>query len=279
MRVQWVLGVFAIVLLGACVETAAVRRLVEDSNRALAEEAYVERMSTPTASGGKDALLARVREIEDYLGRAPRRPRTVAALRVRQGVLLVAAGEFARARMAFRAATPTDLVAQRDRTLRAVSEVWTWWRELEAAGDVPPPSRRSYEAKLRALDRALDEEPPRALVPREFFEGLRVQIVVDMLRAHGDPAGEAGRAAILAEWSEARARYRGIFDDADRRWIASWARKEPRVGTEDHDRWAAEIAEVPLSRLRAYDAAWRTLKLLDDTLEDLGLIPPERSVP
>ena len=279
MRRNWIVGAVAVLLLSACVQTATVRRIVEDSNRAVAEEAFLERMDGPVTFDGKEALLERVREIEAYLGRAPRRPRTTAALRIRQGVLLVRAGEFARARMAFGEAQPASLVTERDRVLHAASGVWVWWNEIEAAGDVPPPSRRSYEAKLRALDRALEREAPRNLVLREFFEGLRVQIVVDKLRAHADPASEAGRAALLAEWKAARSRYRSIFDEKDWRWIELWAEKEPPPGTEAHDLWAERIAEIPLERLRAYDAAPRTLELLDDTLEELNLTHPERSIP
>jgi hypothetical protein len=222
-------------LLGGCVTAREVEQIVADANRESLVAGIADATPDPqpgaAAGEGWEQAVAR---IEDYIVNHPDQPRTINALRIREAVLLLNAGQPNLARAVFDQVDPSQLAGARDLAIYDAREHLAWWYGLGRT--LTPDDRRSARDALAGLAAvAVADGLGRNDATRRFLEETRVRIGLRLAASLSDP-GDVG--AVL---DDATTRYAAQFDAADRRAIQAWHR----------DRALAEGAA--LKSLRWYD--------------------------
>lgn len=141
----------ALLLATGCASTRHVREIVAESNAA-ALKASLGIPDMPDkatlAPGGIDPVQA----IDAFIGGHTNQPRTVAALRIRQAMLLLARKEFNLAEAAFGEARPEHLVSARDTALKELAPDLIW---IESNRDNQQLNATRGDQALAALERVV----------------------------------------------------------------------------------------------------------------------------
>jgi hypothetical protein len=174
-------GVLAAGLLASCATKREVQQIVTDSNAAILSQqlgADSDLVIAAEKKGKSNALDAASGRIDAFIAAHPDQMETAAALRVRQGMLLLSAKEPELAQAAFAQAAVTNLHTPRDQTLKAISEHLLWWFEASEAPfkrDPQNSKKDDYAQATNALARLLDQQ--RSLSERAVkdpaVEGIR----------------------------------------------------------------------------------------------------------
>src|SRR6185503_1412983 len=134
--VSFRISVFALALaISACATRAQVEEVVSESNAALTSPEWVQHDQT----GGD--WKAAVQKIDRLISAHPEEERLVAALRVRQSLLLTVYKQDALAREAWKLVKPGKL-SERDQAFFALSDHLIWWyKRAPVAGALNPAER------------------------------------------------------------------------------------------------------------------------------------------
>lgn len=130
---MWRAGALAVALLGAsCVTTEQVKGIVDDSNLAMMS-AELDPAAGGVQAGGTVADWKAVsKRMEAFIAANPDQKATVAALRVRQAMMLLQAGQANLAAAAFAEADGAQLFFPRDRALKRLQNELVWWYRVSA---------------------------------------------------------------------------------------------------------------------------------------------------
>lgn len=148
------LGILAAGLISGCVTKREVQAIVTDSNAAILANQLGADLDTVVAVQGKgksNALDQASARIDAFIAAHPDQPDTAAALRIRQGMLLLSAGEPELARAAFSQAASHNLHTPRDQTLKEISPTLIWWFRGASADAFDEPDYRSASNALPKL--------------------------------------------------------------------------------------------------------------------------------
>lgn len=239
---------FAAVLLGGCVTADEVKEIVESANR----ESVVANLAGAGADlqpAGDAARRAgweqEVARIEDFIVNHPDRLRTINALRIREAVLLLNAGQVNLARAVFSEVDRGQLAGERDLAIYDARDPLVWWYGLGTA--MSGEDRAKARAALTGIARVANDLE-RTTYTRRFLEETRVRIALRLARSLSDPA------SIRAVLDEAMSRYDGQFDAVDREAIQGWHKD------------GSDSPDVPLMSLRWYDYAPRAFTQADQII-------------
>lgn len=204
-------------LVGGCVTASEVKSIVQDANR--------ESMVAGLAGGGSglepengpaqpSSWKDQVARIEDFILTHPEQVRTNNALRLREAVLLLNAGQPNLARAVFSEIDREHLAGARDRAIYDAREDLIWWYGLGRS--LSPEDRSSARAALTGLAAVADGPDPIPSYTRRFLEQTRVRI------ANRLAASLSAEEDIRSILDEATARYAEQFDASDRKAIQAW---------------------------------------------------------
>jgi hypothetical protein len=129
-RFVTLLGLLAATFITSCATRSQVQKIVTDSNAAILARqlnADTDPVITVDGKGKPTALDEASARIDAFIAAHPDQVETAAALRIRQGMLLLTAGEPELAKVAFAQAKPENLHTPRDKTLGQMAPVLTWW--------------------------------------------------------------------------------------------------------------------------------------------------------
>lgn len=91
-------------------------------------------------------------KIDSFIQAHPDQPATIAALRIRQGVLLMNQKQFNLARAAFQDAPLEQLHTERDQAIKRVSEHLLWWAQNSVVDPFPTAAIPRAQIAMKALD-------------------------------------------------------------------------------------------------------------------------------
>lgn len=216
-RFQQAIGaIFVAALLGGCVTADQVREIVEGANR----ESLVANLAGEGADlqperrqGQVAAWEKEVTRIEDFIVNHPEQSRTNNALRVREAVLLLNAGQTNLARAVFSEVDRGELAGERDLAIYDARDHLLWWYGLGTA--MSAADRTKAQAALNGLAGVADALERSGYV-RRFLEETRVRIALRLAQSLSDSA------SIRSVLDEAIARYEAQFDAVDREAIQAW---------------------------------------------------------
>ena len=224
---SFVLAVMVLFVSG-CV-TGQVRELVEDSNTAIVSTILTR--GTPDADPSGKAVPAAgtdaaIEDIEQFIAQNPDQRRIIAALRVRQAILLLNAGRRNAAQAAFAAiASAEDLASQRDLTLYRISDRLIWWygaapRPAWNAADIAE-AARTLDVLASEGDSIPNQKDGRHPSIRFFVEQMRVRVALKAARASADADFVKQRVR------EDVVRYASVFDAIDQDQIQKLCLNQP----------------------------------------------------
>ena len=124
------LGILTAALIAGCATRRDVQEIVTGSNAAILTSQLggdTDNVFTVDGKGRPGTLDGASARIDAFISAHPDQPATAAALRIRQGMLLLAAKEPTLAKAAFLQATNSDLHGPRDQTLKEISPILIWW--------------------------------------------------------------------------------------------------------------------------------------------------------
>ena len=124
------LAILTASLISGCATRRDVQKIVTESNSAILASqlgADTDTVFTVKGKGKSNALDAASARIDAFVAAHPDQPDTAAALRIRQGMLLLTAGEPQLAQAAFAQASIANLHTPRDQTLKQISTNLVWW--------------------------------------------------------------------------------------------------------------------------------------------------------
>ena len=195
----------------ACATRAEVQEIVTESNAALSSPELVQ-----ADQAGGDWKSA-VQRIDRLISAHPGEERLIAALRVRQALLLTVYKQEALAREAWKLVKPGTL-GERDQAFAALSDHLVWWykRGPETA-PLSEPEREKAAGAARDIHARCAVLTPRSDA-RQFLATMATNI--SLKRAHDSPRmSPAGKEAVVVVLKEALKAYAGHFDDDDRQWV------------------------------------------------------------
>lgn len=195
-------------LVTGCATKRQVERIVTESNAAiLARQLGADSDSVLTVSGkGKSTELdAASARIDAFIAAHPDQPDTAAALRIRQGMLLLSLREPELAKAAFSQANLTHLHTPRDRTLKSISTNLVWWFG-GASSDQDGFDENDYSSATNALANlsnwqstlsAMAQEDPEAEGIRDYVAETRAWIGLRYASALPARKADTARAAFV----------------------------------------------------------------------------------
>lgn len=246
-RIRIWLFLITVSLTTSCLTTKQVREIVDESNNA----AVVSSISADARLGEPgDDWRTVVNRIETFIAENPDDKRTVAALRIREAVVLLNAGQVNLARAVFDEVDDTQIAGGRDRAIYDAREALLWFygwdgQSLEAS------DRQAMNDALISLAEVADSLKPGSGI-RRFLEETRVRIAVTGAENLTDEA------EVCALTTEPLKRYAGQFDNpADRDGIERW-----------HNNTLSEADAEVLRNLRWYDYAPKPFEDVEAMLGD-----------
>ena len=191
----------AVILLADGCATGGTRGTVTESNAALLAQLQPDGAS----GGGTVDWQSASSKIDALIAAHPDQRVTNGALRVRQGVLLLAYRQYDLAQAAFSAAT--DLKTDRDKALKALSPWLAWWYQHSA----DPTLNRLQRDKAREALNVFDDQITKVRASpdiRDFLAEMRAYIG---LKLASEEQGDAKRATFVDTLN----RYSEIFTPED----------------------------------------------------------------
>ena len=179
---KWI-AIFSVCLgLIGCLTSTDVRRIVEDSNTKLLDEAlWKSRLITLNSDSEKIAIGGRpdpeefkklVNRIHEFIENNPDKSEIINPLRVRLGVLYISNGKPVLAETAFETVEVGPWLSQRDKFLKKYSDEFIWWyaKKKERFTD--------YDDKTEGLAflKKVSAEELDSTEVRAFFEQVRANV-------------------------------------------------------------------------------------------------------
>jgi hypothetical protein len=236
-------------VVGGCVTARDVERIVQDANRDSVVASLAENGSLLEPQPGQLKVASwedNVSRIEDFVVNHPDQPQTNNALRIREAVLLLNAGQTNLARAVFAEIDRGQLAGERDLAIYDAREHLVWWYGLSRS--MSDQDRTHAREALSGLARVADNLDQTSYT-RRFLEETRVRVG---LRLAQSLSSEADVQSVL---EDATVRYAGQFDEADRKAIQMWHL--------DHDL----ASGVTLQSLRWYDYVPNAFARADEIIE------------
>ena len=191
----------AILLVDGCATQRQTNDVVTDSNAALLAQLQPDGIG----GGGTMDWQSASSKIDALIAANPDQRVANGALRVRQGVLLLAYRQYNLAEAAFDAAT--DLKTDRDKALKALSPWLVWWYQHSADPTLNPLQRDKAREALTAFDAQIAKVQSSPDI-RDFLAEMRAYIG---LKLASEEQGEAKRATFVDTLN----RYSEIFTPED----------------------------------------------------------------
>jgi hypothetical protein len=197
----------AILLVDGCATQRKTEDIVTESNAALLAAGVPDVQLQPDGvrSGGTVDWQSASRKIDAFIAAHPDQRVTNGALRVRQGVLLLAYRQYDLAQAAFNAAA--DLKTDRDKALKALSPWLVWWYQHSADPTLNPLQREKAREALSAFDAEIAKVRASPDI-RDFLAEMRAYIG---LKLASEEQGDAKRATFIDTLN----RYSEIFTAED----------------------------------------------------------------
>jgi len=228
----FLLAAFAWVLAG-CATRADVVEVVSATNLAMVTPGLSQ-----SGKAGGDAWKEPVEKIDKIISEHADEKKLVAALRLRQAMLLTVHGKNNLANAAFGLVNETDLHSERDKALFNLRKEITWW--YRRAPKVQPFSKNERDKAKKSLKAFSDRcnKLKKGSDIRLYLETMRALMAVRV--ANDSPAQqEKSKQAVTELMIDALKRYVDAFDVEDHKWL-----KKNFLHTEFSE-------ELPLARLRA----------------------------
>jgi hypothetical protein len=196
-----------ILLVDGCASTSQTTEAVTESNAALLAAGVPDVQLQPDGAGGGGTVdwQSASSKIDALIAAHPDQTVTNGALRVRQGVLLLAYRQYDLAQAAFDAAT--DLKTDRDKALKALSPWLVWWYQHSADPTLNPLQRDKAREALSAFDAQIVNVRASPEI-RDFLAEMRAYIG---LKLASEELGDAKRATFIDTLN----RYSEIFTPED----------------------------------------------------------------
>ena len=191
----------AVILLADGCATGGTKETVTETNAALLAQLQPDGAS----GGGTVDWQSASRKIDALIAAHPDQRVANGALRVRQGVLLLAYRQYDLAQAAFNAAT--DLKTDRDKALKALSPWLVWWYQHSADPTLNPLQRDKAREALNAFDAEIAKVRASPDI-RDFLAEMRANIG---LKLASEEQGDAKRATFVDTLN----RYSEIFTPED----------------------------------------------------------------
>lgn len=171
-----------LILVAGCVSTRQVRDIVATSNAAALQATL-----GVTDFGGAGSGTNAVQAIDQFIAAHPDQPKTIAALRLRQAMLLLTQRRFNLAQAAFNEVKPEHLVTARDLALVRLREDLLWYYRHSTDNPVDAVRGDQAVAAFQKQISELDESVRKGAVENEEIRDrlaeLRVQLGLSIARA------------------------------------------------------------------------------------------------
>jgi hypothetical protein len=196
----------AILLVDGCATQRQVENIVAESNAAMLAAGVPDvQLKADGSSGGTGDWQSASHKIDAFIAANPDQKTTIGALRVRQGVLLLANRQYDLAQAAFNAAS--DLKTDRDKALKALSSWLVWWYQHSADPTLNPLQRAKASEALSAFDAQIANVQGSPDI-RDFLAEMRAYIGFKLA---SEEQGDAKRATFVDTLN----RYSEIFTPED----------------------------------------------------------------
>jgi hypothetical protein len=204
--------------------------------------------TVPGATGPAVASDASAK-IDAFIDAHADQPETVAALRIRQGVLLLSQRRFNLARAAFNAAPGDHLHTDRDVALKRLSEPLIWWGENSLLNPFPAALVPAAQAAMRAFDAEIQRlgrsGSPSSLPTRDLLAEIRAWIALTVARRADDFP------TMKSRLEEAMSAYGSILTEADKAaLLAPGGRDDATTVTQEQRRRLRARAVLSVARER-----------------------------
>lgn len=242
-----------------CATTKEVREIVAQSNAAMVM-VDVPGLETEKDPDDPDRWKAPVERIERLIAQHPDQPGLVAALRVRQAMLLTVYGQFAAANEAWSMVGDTGALGARDRALHALHSDLVWW--FERAPD-PRFGNEQVARAGHAVARfaSICDGLPEGSDIRFYLETMRALIALKAANSVNTTGNPERQQQVGADLVAALQRLEARYDDADEAWVKANGAAE------------ADAHDQPLARLRARVWLLETIRAYRQVAADKGLSP------
>jgi len=196
-----------LLLADSCATKGEVEKIVAESNSALLAAGVpdVQLRADGSSGGGTGDWQSDSRKIDALIAAHPDQTAMIGALRVRQGVLLLANRQYNLAQAAFDAAT--DLKTDRDKTLKNLSPSLVWWYQHSADATLNQLQRDKAREALSAFDAQISNVRDSPDI-RDFLAEMRAYIG---LKLASEEQGETKRTTFVDTLN----RYSEIFTPED----------------------------------------------------------------
>ena len=211
-RLATVVSLIAILSLAttACLSSKDVREIVDASNESSIARFEAERLAAEVPmpdAPGDEAWKETFERIDAYIAAHPDHIRTIAALRLRQGVLAMNHGAYNMSRAAFAEVNVADLSNERDRAILEAHDAFLFWNGLNGGAEpttLNGPQSAAAKRHIKDLTGTADALPATSTT-RRMLEQIRVRMAVLVGRNLAD--ADSNRGAILP----AIDRYAAVF--------------------------------------------------------------------
>ena len=197
----------ATLLVDGCATQRQVKDIVSESNATLLAAGVpdVQLQANGLSGSGTGDWQTASHKIDAFIAANPDQRATIGALRVRQGILLLANRQYDLAQAAFNAAT--DLKTDRDKALKALSPWLVWWYQHSADPTFNPLQREKAREALSAFDAQIVKVRGSPDI-RDFLAEMQAYIG---LKLASEEQGETKRATFVDTLN----RYSEIFTPED----------------------------------------------------------------
>ena len=207
--------IFMVVPISACLTSKQVKDIVDESNSAIIVASLSgqgEIMDVEPTTPKTNNWQKEVEKIEQFITNNPDQVATNNALRIREAVLLLNAGQPNLARAIFAEVQCADLGNSRDRAICDAQGPLIWWYGL---GTTIPEQRDEVRKEIDSLGKVADGLQ-RTSSTRRMFEQIRVRAAIRLAESLSEPGD------VKDVLSEALKRYEEQFSEQDRRIIQDW---------------------------------------------------------